>query len=231
MTRLPILLLAVVLPGAAGLRPRIEYARAGGTPLTMDAFVPEGKGPAATVMVVGPGQKALCDSLTAHGVVWFAVTPRRYPAAMDDVAAAIRWVRAHAEAYRVDVSRVAVVGEGAGGHVAALLGARYARELGIAAVVTIDAVTDLDAADGSQVKLLLGTAPADADSRKAASPSAFVARFMPPYLFVTGAQERMIRQAKLMCDKMRAQRATCEVDSGAGAAYPQKAAEWLLRTM
>ena len=54
MTRFLIFLLSAVWPAAAGLRPAIEYGRDGATPLTMDAFVPNGKGPAATVVVEPP---------------------------------------------------------------------------------------------------------------------------------------------------------------------------------
>jgi acetyl esterase/lipase len=47
----------------------------------------------------------------------------RWPAQLQDVKAAIRWLRANAEQYGVDPQRVAVWGESAGGHIAAMVGA------------------------------------------------------------------------------------------------------------
>jgi acetyl esterase/lipase len=46
-----------------------------------------------------------------------------YPAAVQDVAAAVRWVRANADRYGLDPARVALVGGSAGGHLASLVAA------------------------------------------------------------------------------------------------------------
>jgi BD-FAE len=45
-----------------------------------------------------------------------------YPAAVNDVKAAVRWMRAHATEYRIDTTRIAVSGCSAGGQIAALVG-------------------------------------------------------------------------------------------------------------
>ncbi len=45
-----------------------------------------------------------------------------WPAQLHDVKAAIRWIRAHAEAYGLDAGRIAVYGLSAGGHLALMLG-------------------------------------------------------------------------------------------------------------
>lgn len=45
-----------------------------------------------------------------------------FPAQLQDVKAAVRWLRAHAEAYGLDGDRIAAAGESAGGTLAALLG-------------------------------------------------------------------------------------------------------------
>jgi acetyl esterase/lipase len=44
-------------------------------------------------------------------------------AQLEDVKAVIRWLRGNAEHYGVDPQRVAVWGESAGGHIAAMVGA------------------------------------------------------------------------------------------------------------
>jgi acetyl esterase/lipase len=47
----------------------------------------------------------------------------RFPAAVQDVKAAVRWVRAHAAAYGLDPDRIAASGRSAGGYLAVMLGA------------------------------------------------------------------------------------------------------------
>ena len=44
-----------------------------------------------------------------------------YPAAIEDVKCAVRWMRAHAEELRVDPDRIAVVGGSAGGHLSMMV--------------------------------------------------------------------------------------------------------------
>lgn len=45
-----------------------------------------------------------------------------FPAQIEDCKAAVRWLRAHAEAYGIDPARIAALGTSAGGHLAAMLG-------------------------------------------------------------------------------------------------------------
>jgi acetyl esterase len=68
----------------------------------------------------------------------------RFPAAVDDAIAATRWVRAQAQALKVDASRLAVGGDSAGGNLAAVvaLGARDAGDLPIAFQLLIYPATD-----------------------------------------------------------------------------------------
>jgi acetyl esterase/lipase len=47
----------------------------------------------------------------------------KWPAQLEDVKAAIRWVRANADQYGVDPQRIGVWGESSGGHIAAIVGA------------------------------------------------------------------------------------------------------------
>ena len=48
-------------------------------------------------------------------VVWYRFAPNRYPRPQQDVAAAVAWVRAHAEETHTDPNRIAVMGFSAGG--------------------------------------------------------------------------------------------------------------------
>jgi acetyl esterase len=93
----------------------------------------------------------LCRELAnAAGCAVVAVDYRmgpehRFPAAVDDVLAATRWVRAQAGALRLDPGRLAVGGDSAGGNLAAVvaLAARDAGDLPIALQLLIYPATDM----------------------------------------------------------------------------------------
>src|SRR5207247_666251 len=94
--------------------------------------------------------KPLFDPLAQAGFAWFSVDYRlapdyRYPAAVDDVVEAIRHVEKNARQYKVDLKRVAITGESAGGHIVSLIGARYAEELHLAAIIPFYPVNDFEA--------------------------------------------------------------------------------------
>jgi acetyl esterase/lipase len=66
-------------------------------------------------------------SVAARGYVVASVSYRfsreaPFPAAIQDVKAAIRWLRAHAATYDIDPKRAAIWGQSSGGHLAALAG-------------------------------------------------------------------------------------------------------------
>ena len=69
----------------------------------------------------------------------------RFPAAVDDCLAATRWVRAHAADLGIDVSRLGVGGDSAGGNLAAVVAllARDAGDLPIALQLLIYPATDM----------------------------------------------------------------------------------------
>lgn len=114
------------------VRKDIEFSRPSGEALTMDAHIPEGRGPfAAVILVHGGGWEAgdkrgvfiqpLFEPLDASGLAWFSIDYRLapkhpYPAALLDVEEAIRYVKSHAREFRVDPHRIALMGESAGGH-------------------------------------------------------------------------------------------------------------------
>jgi len=101
----------------------VEYARPDGKPLLLDLHVPDGPGPfAAAILIHGGGfdegskstnVRPLFEPLSDAGFAWFSIDYRlapavHFPEAMEDVNSAIRWVKAHAVEYRVDVSRIAI---------------------------------------------------------------------------------------------------------------------------
>jgi acetyl esterase/lipase len=66
------------------------------------------------------------NRIAERGWVAFSINyrldePSMFPAEVDDVQTAVRWVRSHAREYAIDPTRVGAVGESAGGHLAAML--------------------------------------------------------------------------------------------------------------
>jgi acetyl esterase/lipase len=100
------------------------------------------------------GYRRICRLLAAHGYVAFSVNYRLaprdiFPAAIDDVTQAVRWLRepAQVDRFNLDPTRIAALGASAGGNLAALLGTRGSGDLTVdarvAAVVELSGPTDL----------------------------------------------------------------------------------------
>jgi acetyl esterase/lipase len=115
----------------------IEYANPDGQHLQLNLARPkDGDGPfPAVVCIHGGGFRAgdrkgwdaRVKKLAENGYVAVTVTYRLapkypFPAAVFDVKAAVRWLRANAAKYHVDPNRIGAVGDSAGGHLAMYLG-------------------------------------------------------------------------------------------------------------
>jgi acetyl esterase/lipase len=114
----------------------IEYAGAGKHALALDLFVPTTESAAPRPLVLwihgdhwSDGSRAASPAIREanRGYVVASIDYRSsdaavFPAQIDDVKAAVRWLRANAARYNIDPERVAVWGFGSGGHLAALLG-------------------------------------------------------------------------------------------------------------
>jgi acetyl esterase len=238
-------LLFLTLPLAAELRTDIEFSKPGGVSLTLDAFVPEGKGPFAAIIIVhGGGWEAgskttyvppLFEPLSKGGFAWFSINYRlapahRFEAMAEDVEAAIRWVKKNAKTYKVDPKRLALMGESAGGHLVSYAGARGKGETRVAAVVSFYGVHDINArsrkmgAIGRNIEqlLVISSPNAEADAKqRAASPITYVHKGMPPYLMIHGTEDKAVPydQSPLMCAKMEAAGVRCEVFTVDGAPH------------
>ena len=148
----------------ASIERDVTYATPDGVPLTLDAYLPRhGAEPGPAVVLVHGGAfvagskdtggvVAMARRLQDHGIATFAVSYRlapqhTYPAAVDDVAAAVAWLRdpAQAATYGVDPERVGVVGTSAGATLALTLGARPAGVTRVRRVVALSAATLLTA--------------------------------------------------------------------------------------
>lgn len=112
----------------------IDYGHADGASLKLDLLAPEpvpGMRIPAIVYVHGGGWAGGERSWTPNRILadagYFTVSVSYrfsqqaiFPAQIHDVKAAIRWVRANADRYGVDPSRIGIWGHSAGGHLAAL---------------------------------------------------------------------------------------------------------------
>src|SRR5882762_3251838 len=109
-----------ILSGASSDQKDVEYGRPGGKALLLDLHVPDGPGPfPAAILVHGGGfdegskstnVRPLFDVLADAGFAWFSIDYRLAPAAhlpeaFADVQSAVRWVKANAAKYHVDVSK------------------------------------------------------------------------------------------------------------------------------
>jgi acetyl esterase/lipase len=135
-------LVGLILEGAARageivFEEGIEYSNPDGQHLQLNLARPkDAHAPAPAVLCIhGGGFRAgnrdrwnkLCQQLAERGYVAATVTYRlapkyQFPAAVHDVKAAVRWLRANASKYGIDPARIGVVGDSAGGHLAQFLG-------------------------------------------------------------------------------------------------------------
>ncbi|MCL6443126.1 MAG: alpha/beta hydrolase [Alicyclobacillus sp.] len=105
--------------------------------LRMDLYLPQGTSLKVPVIIWihgggwRIGDRKLAPDLTAyfaqHGFAMVSIDYRLsqqaiFPAQIQDVQAAIRWVREHGAMYGMDASRIGLWGSSAGGHLAALAG-------------------------------------------------------------------------------------------------------------
>ena len=142
-----------------------------------------------------------------------------FPAAVQDVRCAVRWLREHASTYAMDPGRVAAAGYSAGGHLASMLGvAADIDELegrcpaggfpvSVSAVISYAGPQDLRVNGPyteEQARLVtnfLGVFPGDApEVASLASPVAHVSPGDPPFLLVHGTEDDLVpvNQARRM---------------------------------
>jgi acetyl esterase/lipase len=136
----------------------IEYGRADGVSLRLDAYILNGQGPFPSVVFIHGGgftggdkrslPTPLLDLLTQAGFNWFSVnyrlSPRyTFPSPTDDVERALEFLKSHAERYKIDSRRIVLLGQSAGGHLVSFVGAKHKAQNGVAAVVSFYGEHDL----------------------------------------------------------------------------------------
>ena len=227
---LGILPLVVSRIGAAdaALSNDLVYVTHAGEELKLDLGVPEGDGPFPLIVFIHGGGWQAGGRKDVHGAAKEAVkrgyaaaavsyrfTPKYpWPAQLDDVRAAVRWLRSSAAKNRIDARRVAAVGWSAGGHLSLMLGVTSSESstekasrdapnsapdnAPVDAVVNYFGPTDMttdvfnDFVDKLFVDLAGGTRETKASVYKDFSPVAFVSSGDAPVLTFQGTTDVLV---------------------------------------
>jgi len=216
----------------------VPYASVNGVALLLDIYQPAARGPQvvpAVVLIHGGGwtsfdkstMRGMGQFLARSGFVSFSVDYRLFehkangwPAQLDDVQRAVRWVRANAGKYGVNPERIGTFGHSAGAQLAALLGMEETRDNSddalakyssrVQAVVDVSGPTDFTTdhdADGDEFLAdFLGAAfSKHPEIWREASPVFHVSKGDPPFLIVHGTRDENvpISQSQELYDKLQ----------------------------
>lgn len=187
-------------------------------PLTLDLYLPDDPGAPIILFVHGGGWRmgskatftptiSVADSFEKIVAAGFAVASLDYrlsgeatfPAQVDDVRAALAWVREHAVEYGVDASRVVLWGESAGATLAALVGLEA--DSGVLGIIDWYGPSDLiamaqlapeDAAHSREGEWLGASAFDNPELGRAASPVFAVHEGAPPFYIAHGTADEFV---------------------------------------
>ncbi|HJP66942.1 MAG TPA: alpha/beta hydrolase [Actinomycetota bacterium] len=127
---------AVPAQGAGiDIKRNVAYVDDGNPHHVMDVYIPSGKGPFEGVVVIHGGDWAQGNPrkmaheatvLAQNGFVAFSVTYRlapefTFPAQLEDMQNAVKFIRAHASEFKVKPKQIGALGGSAGGQLAAML--------------------------------------------------------------------------------------------------------------
>lgn len=188
-------------------------------PLPLDLYLATAPGPRPTLLYIHGGAwsngnknggygLALVPALAMAGITVASLNYRlapqwKFPAMIEDVRCAIRFLRAHAEQYQIDSQRIGVTGNSSGGHLAALAALAPSsywinREWpGMSSVVQLAVClwgpSDLQAVTGSELQdrlvAVFGEGP---EVLRAGSPITYVSSDAPPFLIVNGKDDTTV---------------------------------------
>jgi acetyl esterase/lipase len=245
----------LVIPDTVVWEPGIEYTNTDGQHLQLNLARPKsGEGPfPAVICIHGGGFRAghrdgyntLCLRLAERGYVALTVSYRlapkyQFPAAVHDVKAAVRWLRANAEKYRVDPQRIGVTGGSAGGHLAQFLGVtagirQFEGEGGhpgqssaVACVVNVYGPSDFTQSYGKSVDaaevlplFLGGNVQQERRRHILASPLYWVTPEAAPTLCIHGTEDKYVahEQAVWLIDRLQAAEVPAELLTLPGAGH------------
>lgn len=150
----------------------------------------------------------------------YRLAPRyKFPAMIEDVKCAVRFLRANAERYNINPERIGAWGGSAGGHLVALLGTadetagwdvgQYLEQSSrVQAVVDMFGPTDLtvlfEGANPRLMEQVFGTSDRNSETLKRASPVNWVSADDPPFLILHGERDPLVppSQSQIFYDKL-----------------------------
>lgn len=245
----------LVIPDTVVWEPGIEYSNPDGQHLQVNLARPKsGDGPfPAVVCIHGGGFRAghrdgyntLCLRLAERGYVAITVSYRlapkyQFPAAVHDVKAAVRWLRANAGKYHVDPQRIGVTGGSAGGHLAQFLGVTAGvrqfegdgghpeQSSAVACVVNVYGPSDFTQSYGKSVDaaevlplFLGGNVQQERRRHILASPLYWVTPEAAPTLCIHGTEDKYVahEQAVWLIDRLKAAEVPAELLTLPGAGH------------
>lgn len=244
------------LPNSVEMKKDLVYARYGNREMHLDLYLPKlGAGVfPAVVWVHGGGwtggsktrfrrQAAL---LAARGFAGACIEYRlageaKFPAALQDVKASVRYLRANAAKYRIDPNKIGAAGGSAGGHLVAMLGttagiARFEGDGGnsgyssrVQAVIALYPATDLVSSgkrnptgtSGGLYTFLGATYAEKPDLWADASPLTHVNKNAPPFLCMHGDQDKLVpfQQSVDLVNRLKAAGARAELFTAEGGGH------------
>ena len=203
----------------------IVYCDCQGTTLEMDLYYPYPVGDAMPVVLYihgggwysgdkssGVGQVEITE-LVRRGYLVAAVNYRlapryQFPAQIEDVKCAVRYLRANADSFGLDPDRIGVFGDSAGGHLAALLGVTdkssgfdssggcLEGSSRVQAVVDLFGPADLTLAFQQQWSLIIehvfNTSDPESPMVRQASPVTYVSSDDAPFLIIHGDRDDQV---------------------------------------
>ena len=216
------ILFLIASVAAAETQTDIEYERVGDLSLKLDLHTPQAANPPLIVYVHGGAWRGGSKSdvpiakLIEHGFAIASVdyrlsTQAPFPAQIQDIKAAIRFLRAKSELFHLNSSRIAIIGSSAGGHLAALVGVtngnkalegtigeHLSQSSDVQCIVSLFGASNLQTILSQStefglkmrvpaLQLLLGGQPTEKpDLAKLASPVAHLDKDDPPLLLIHG---------------------------------------------
>jgi acetyl esterase/lipase len=249
LLRLVLVLGSIFLAGLAAWRfgtssalTELVYAAPDGTPLTLDLDFPTLSPPPYPIVLFAPHDgewpralkresrsRLLLDQLTGHGYAVATLHYRqpgkyRFPAPVEDGKAAIRWLRANADRYRLDARRIGAVGVSSGGYGVCMLGttgpedgfegsgSNREQSSRVQAVVAMGAPAEFadriwpDRLESLNLRPFLGVDFADDPQRyERASPGAYASADDPPFLLFHSCDDLAVpvEMARALADRLR----------------------------
>jgi len=211
----------------------VTYCTMNNLPQKMDIYYPSSGGPWPVLMYVHGGSWYQGDKaegegwrgMNEQGFLVVSVNYRlgdyqtKFPAMIEDVKCAVRFLRAHSAEYNIDPNHVAAIGVSAGGHLVALLGTadesagwdvgeNLEQSSKIQAVIDISGISDFtrNIPNGLNTSIYYTfgeLANKNTPENITVSPISYITPDDPPFLIIHGDSDGVVpvEQARILHDK------------------------------